>query len=189
MGTPPPLNGAEFLEALKAPKNILGLNKLAPKAPKKMFDGPKARRPEGPTFEGAGGSKGGGWVGGWAWDPPPPPLRVVPSCSKEPWPPRGPLSPPSPPRAKGYGQLLKGPWGSSDLKSSGGPCGRKERHRAPGVGVPQLVQKAAARHPTDKGVTKQERSGGGRPKYMGMGPGVPATCMRAGNGIRGRRGA
>ena len=73
---PPPPGGVEFLEAPKAPKNLFGLNQLAPKAPEKIFDRPKARRKIWPNYlRGGGGwwvggSRGGGWV---VWDPPPPP--------------------------------------------------------------------------------------------------------------------
>ena len=46
---PPPSGGAEVLEARK---KIIGLNELAPKAPEKTFDRPKARRK---IWAGAGG--------------------------------------------------------------------------------------------------------------------------------------
>ena len=54
--TPPPQGGAEFFEAPKAPKTTFGLNELAPKAPEKIFDRPKARRNICPNLWGGGGN-------------------------------------------------------------------------------------------------------------------------------------
>ena len=68
---PPPSGGAEFLEA---PKKIFGLNQLAPKAPEKVLDRPKARRKIWPDI-----LRGGVWVGGMG-PPPTPPPQVAPSC-------------------------------------------------------------------------------------------------------------
>ena len=68
---PPPSVGAEFLEALK---KIFGLNRLAPKAPEKIFDRPKARRKIWSNI--LSGLGGGGGI------PPPiaPLTPVVPGC-------------------------------------------------------------------------------------------------------------
>ena len=69
---PPPPGGAELLEVAK---KSYGLNQLAPKAPEKNCERPKALRKFGPiTLEGGG------------VQPPPPSPRVVLSCSKQPWP-------------------------------------------------------------------------------------------------------
>ena len=58
---PPPPSGAEFQEAPKAPKKIVGLNELAPKAPEKNFDWPKIRKETGPNrLKGGSGSRAGG---------------------------------------------------------------------------------------------------------------------------------
>ena len=63
---PPPCpSGAELLEA---PKKILGLNYLAPKAPTKIFEWSKARKKIRPKL----------FLGGGA--PPSLPPPVVPSC-------------------------------------------------------------------------------------------------------------
>ena len=76
-GTPPPSGGADFSEALKAPKKRSGLNRLAPTALEKLFssaEGPKKDLAESLNGGGGGGgwsllAVGGGWqlvaVGGW----------------------------------------------------------------------------------------------------------------------------
>ena len=75
---PPPRGGAEFLEA---PNKFFALNELAPKAPEKTFDRPKARRKIWPNLLGGGGGAqrlgvfwggggGPGRVGGWCGTPP-----------------------------------------------------------------------------------------------------------------------
>ena len=71
-GDPPPplpLSGAEFLEA---PKKIFGPNRLALKAPEKIFDRLKARRKIWSNIL-SGGGGGGRMVGGWCGTPRPPP--------------------------------------------------------------------------------------------------------------------
>ena len=60
---PPPPRGAEVLEAPKAARKMLVLNKLSPKASEKICDWPRARRKNwAPSFEGGGGQRE--WVGG-----------------------------------------------------------------------------------------------------------------------------
>ena len=72
--TPQPADGAEVLEALKAPKKNFGLNSLASKVPERTFDRTKAWRKMWPNIL-RGGSRGG--VGGWRGTPPPPPPPPV----------------------------------------------------------------------------------------------------------------
>ena len=74
---PPPQSGAELLQAPKALKKFFfGVNYLAPNAPEKIFDLPKARRKIWPNHLGGGGGVGGPGGGGgaeWCGQPPPPP--------------------------------------------------------------------------------------------------------------------
>ena len=66
---PPPLSGAEFSEAPKAPtKNLVSTN-WRRRRQRKNFDQPKARKQIWPNL--LGGGPGGGW-GGCVGTPPPP---------------------------------------------------------------------------------------------------------------------
>ena len=104
---PPSSGGAEFVEALKTSKTVVGRNQMALKAPETILDRPKARRKMRPNFLGGGGGgyKGGGgagYKGGGGGCPPPSPSAAVPNCSKEPL--MQPMPPPPPDAA-----LLDGP--------------------------------------------------------------------------------
>ena len=76
---PPPLETLRFWEVLGGAEESFGLNQLAPKAPAKIVDWPKARRKIWSNhFRGGGGPRGGEEV----LPPPPPYPRDVELFSK-----------------------------------------------------------------------------------------------------------